>query len=67
MNIEEKKALFEEFCQFIDSKEVVNDTVDVQRTITVSAVTMLLLFGWLECTEDVMKRVREYVKETEKD
>lgn len=35
MNIEEKKALFEEFCQFIDSKEVVNDTVDVQRTITV--------------------------------
>lgn len=35
MNIEEKKALFEEFCQFLDSKEVVNDTVDVQRTITV--------------------------------
>jgi hypothetical protein len=35
MTKEEKKALFEEFCQFIDSKEVVNDTVDVQRTITV--------------------------------
>lgn len=35
MTIEEKKALFEEFCQFIDSKEPVNDTVDVQRTITI--------------------------------
>lgn len=35
MTIEEKKALFEEFCQFIDNKEVANDTVDVQRTITI--------------------------------
>ena len=35
MTLEEKKALFEEFCQFIDSKEPVNDSVDVQRTITV--------------------------------
>lgn len=36
MNIEEKKALFEEFCQFLDSKEPVeNDTVDVQRMITI--------------------------------
>ena len=35
MTLEEKKALFEEFCQFIDSKEPVNDSVDVQRTITI--------------------------------
>ena len=35
MTLEEKKALFEEFCPFIDSKEPVNDSVDVQRTITV--------------------------------
>lgn len=35
MNIEEKKALFEEFCQFLDSKEPVNETVDVQRTVTI--------------------------------
>lgn len=35
MNIEEKKALFEEFCQFLDSKEPVNETIDVQRTVTI--------------------------------
>jgi len=35
MNIEEKKALFEEFCQFLDSKEPVNEDIDVQRTIMI--------------------------------
>lgn len=35
MNIEEKKALFEEFCQFLDSKEHINEDIDVQRTITI--------------------------------
>lgn len=35
MNNAEKKALFEEFCQFLALNELTNDTVDVQRTITV--------------------------------